>query len=416
LTPALTRKVTSGPGLNSAAHRAWLGSHARQLLAFYAGSADRDGGGFGILGDTGLRIPGPKHAYRTARMTYCFALGVLLGHEQCAELVSHGLSALRTIFHDDRSGGWFATVSADGREVVTPGKQTYAHAFVLLAASAAAQAGFGCDDLLGEATELFDTRLYDRDARLCLDSFDRDWRHCDPYRGMNANMHAVEALLVAHAATGDEARLRCAADIAGRLIDFAAASRWRIPEHFTADWDPVPDYNRDRPADKFRPFGATPGHSLEWARLLLQLRLAGCGPSARLLAAAQALFARALADAWDADRCGFAYTVDWDGREVIDLRLHWPLAEAIGAAQYLSDATGQAMYASWYDTFWAVARHRFIDRRNGSWQHELSTDGTASSTICSGRPDLYHALTATISGIAGPSPSLPLRLREPGAR
>ena len=391
-------------------HAAWLRSHACELLAFYAGSADRDGGGFGILSDTGLRIPGPKHAYRTARMTYCFALGVLLGREQCAEFVRHGLSALRTIFHDDRSGGWFATLSPDGREVLIADKQTYAHAFVLLAASAATQAGFECGDLLKESTDLFDTRLFDSGARLCVDSFDRDWERCDPYRGINANMHAVEAFLVAHAATGDAERLRCAAGISERLIDFAAASRWRIPEHFTEGWDPIPDYNRERPADKFRPFGVTPGHGLEWARLLLQLRLTGCGKPARLLAGAEALFGRALADAWDADKCGFAYTVDWHGNEVVDLRLHWPLTEAIGAALYLSDATRQATYASWYDKFWALARRCFIDGRNGSWQHELAADGTASSTICTGRPDLYHALNATVSSLVGPSPSLASRL------
>ena len=47
---------------------------------------------------------------------------------------------------------------------------------------------------------------------------------------------------------------------------------WRLPEHFTADWTPLPDYNRDRPADPFRPYGVTVGHQFEWARLALHLR------------------------------------------------------------------------------------------------------------------------------------------------
>ena len=41
---------------------------------------------------------------------------------------------------------------------------------------------------------------------------------------------------------------------------------WRLPEHFTADWTPLPDYNRDHPADPFRPYGVTVGHQFEWAR------------------------------------------------------------------------------------------------------------------------------------------------------
>ena len=47
---------------------------------------------------------------------------------------------------------------------------------------------------------------------------------------------------------------------------------WRLPEHFTAEWEPLPDFNRDRPADPFRPYGVTVGHQFEWARLCLHLR------------------------------------------------------------------------------------------------------------------------------------------------
>ena len=30
---------------------------------------------------------------------------------------------------------------------------------------------------------------------------------------------------------------------------------WRLPEHFTSDWVPLPEFNRDHPADPFRPYG-----------------------------------------------------------------------------------------------------------------------------------------------------------------
>ena len=33
-----------------------------------------------------------------------------------------------------------------------------------------------------------------------------------------------------------------------------------------AQWQALPDYNIDNPADPFRPFGKTPGHAFEWAR------------------------------------------------------------------------------------------------------------------------------------------------------
>ena len=39
------------------------------------------------------------------------------------------------------------------------------------------------------------------------------------------------------------------------MIEFARRSDWRIPEHFTADWTPLPDFNVDNPGDQFKPYG-----------------------------------------------------------------------------------------------------------------------------------------------------------------
>ena len=239
-----------------------------------------------------------------------------------------------------------------------------------------------------------------------MDSWDRGWTEPDSYRGMNANMHAVEACLSAYFATGRPSFLRRAQSICARLISFAAAAQWRVPEHFTADWTPLPGYHADRPADGFRPFGSTPGHGVEWARLLLQLRLIPGGDPDGLLAAATALFGRAVADGWDAARCGFAYTVDWQGAEVSSQRLHWPLCEAIGAARYLHAATGQPEYAGWYATFWTVAERCFADRQGGSWWHELGPDGQPAATIWGGKSDLYHVLNALLCGLLPPVPTL----------
>jgi mannose/cellobiose epimerase-like protein (N-acyl-D-glucosamine 2-epimerase family) len=216
----------------------------------------------------------------------------------------------------------------------------------------------------------------------------------------------VEAFLAAYCATRQTAYLRRAEAISGRLISFAAAQQWRIPEHFTADWRPLPDYNSGRPDDGFRPFGATPGHGLEWARLLLQLRLVPQSEAGGLLAAATELFQRAVADGWDSSRCGFAYTVDWQGREVSSQRLHWPLAEAIGAARYLGAATGQPGYANWHATFWRVADRCFIDRQGGSWWHELDTEGRPARTIWPGKSDLYHVVNALLLSLLPPGPAV----------
>jgi sulfoquinovose isomerase len=398
----------------SPAHADWLRGQVSEILDFCAAAADWQGGGFDGLTTTGRRLPGPKQLYVTARMTYGFALGAMLGRPGCEELAQHGLRALRTIFHDDSDGGWFAELSDDGREVRVARKETYAHAFVLLAASTATQAGLPAADLEQEATQIFDRRLYEESAQLCVDSWDRGWEVPDSYRGMNANMHTVEAFLSAYSATAQPAFLQRARAISQRLIGFAAASQWRIPEHFSPDWEPLPDYNADRREDRFRPFGATPGHGIEWARLLLQLRLIPASDRDGLLAAATALFGRAVANAWDPSRCGLAYTVDWQGQEVSSQRLHWPLAEGLGAARYLRAATGRAEYADWYAAFWQVADRCFRDRQGGSWWHELGPDGRPGATIWVGKPDLYHILNALLLSLLEPAPTTAAAVEAPG--
>ena len=80
-------------------------------------------------------------------------------------------------------------------------------------------------------------------------------------------MHAAEAFLAVGDATGDPAWHRRALRIVERLVrGVARAHGWRLPEHFDAQWRPVPAYNEDRPRDPFRPYGVTPGHALEWSR------------------------------------------------------------------------------------------------------------------------------------------------------
>ena len=247
----------------------------------------------------------PKELWINARLVHCFALGSLLGHPGCAALTEHGLAALRQLFHDPANGGWYWSATADGPADAR--KQTYGHAFVLLAASTAAQAGFGTGDLIAEASELLATRFFEAGPGLYVEGWDRAWTTCEDYRGQNPNMHLVEAFMAAAEATGDHRFIDRATPIAERIIgQFAAADGWRIPEHYTASWRPQPGFHRDQPRDILRPYGYTPGHSLEWARLLVQLRaLAGAQAGAGhdwMLDAARHLFGRAVADGWDAGR------------------------------------------------------------------------------------------------------------------
>ena len=47
-----------------------------------------------------------------------------------------------------------------------------------------------------------------------------------------------------------------------------------------------------------------------------------------------------------------------------------------------------------------------IAEEHGSWAHELSPDNTPSATVWAGKPDIYHALQATLIPRLPLTPSL----------
>ena len=388
--------------LSSPAHHRWLEQETDRLLDF--GRAARlASGGFGWLDTSGRVEEGrPTELWITCRMTYVFSLGALLGRPGCGALVDHGLAALDGLFRDAEHGGWFATVG-DGAGAQAQEKGAYPHAFVILSTASAAAAGRpGARELLDEALEVSLRHFWDDDAGMVVESWDRAFTVSEPYRGVNANMHTVEAYLAAADVTGDVAWLERAARIVERVVhELAAGNDWRIPEHFDADWQPLMDYNADTPAHPFRPYGATVGHWLEWARLTLHTRaaLAAAGRPAPdwMLQDATALFDASVAEGWHADGTpGFVYTVDWDGAPVVRERMHWVLCEALGAAAALWSVTGEERFDEWYRTWWDYAAEHLLDREGGSWWHELDADQQVSRTVWAGKADLYHAVQATL--------------------
>ena len=66
----------------------------------------------------------------------------------------------------------------------------------------------------------------------------RDFTILDDYRGLNANMHTVEAFLAVADATGNETYRWRAGRIIDHVLTWANHNDWRIPEHFRKDWTP----------------------------------------------------------------------------------------------------------------------------------------------------------------------------------
>ncbi|WP_238999313.1 AGE family epimerase/isomerase [Segeticoccus rhizosphaerae] len=375
-----------------------LATRREDLLRFAAGSVHREGG-FAWLDQSGrAELDRPVEAWITCRMTHVFALAALQADRAAPALLDHGVRALRGRLRDPQFGGWFASVDADGP--VLADKRAYEHAFVLLAASSATAAGH--EDgaaLLEDAIAMFEQRFWREQDGLVVDVWDRSWTDLEDYRGVNANMHTVEALLAVHDVTGERRWLSRAHRIVERVVHgFARDHGWRLPEHFTASWRPRLDYHRDQPAHPFRPYGVTIGHLLEWSRLALHLRAAlGSEAPGWLLEDARALFARAVADGWHVDGAdGFVYTTDFEAEPVVRDRLHWVVAEGIAAAWTLAEVTDDDDYLRWYGRLWDYADSFLIDQDRGSWHHELDPQNRPADSVWSGKPDVYHAYQAAL--------------------
>ncbi len=393
---------------------AWLAAQTDRLLGFGPDAAVA-GGGFAYLDDDGRPdVDRPVELWISCRMTHVHALGHLLGRKESTALVDHGVASLQGRLRDHEHDGWWARVGPNGP--LTTAKTAYEHAFVVLAASSATAAGRpGAAALLDDALAVLLGRFWDDDAGMVVEEWDRTWTTLDGYRGLNAAMHTVEALLAAADVVGrDDLRARAGRVVTRVVRDLGPAHEWRLPEHFDADWRPLLDYHRDRPADPFRPAGATVGHWLEWARLTLYLRAAtGDDAPGWMLEHAVALADAAVREGWAVDSAdGFVYTVDFDGRPIVRQRMHWVLAEAVAAAAALHAATGEPRWADLHARWWAYAEQHLIDRNRGSWHHELAPDNTPDARTWPGKPDLYHALGATLAPRLPLTPTTSVALRD----
>ena len=391
---------TGGPRfVERPVHRHWLMSQALSLFDLFQIPAFNPRGGFFTLGDDGTPNPArpgrsgvERQLHDTSRMVHCFSVAHLLGLPGADRIVDHGLRFLWERHRDGANGGYFWSV--DDERATTPAKQAYGHAFVLLAASSAKVVGHpDADRLLGDVTEVLLSRFWDAAAGATTEDYTADWRPMGDYRGQNSNMHLTEALMAGFEATGDGRYLGMAESVAALIIDRHAREQgWRVAEHFDASWRVDRDYAGD---PMFRPRGTTPGHALEWSRLLIQLWELGGRRHGWMRDAAKALFLKTVEVGWDRAVGGFYYTLGWDDRPDQADRYWWPCAEGICAAAALGSVD--------------------LDRRLGGWIPELDSTLAPVNRVFVGKPDLYHAVQACIIPLLPADGSITRGLRGRGS-
>jgi mannose/cellobiose epimerase-like protein (N-acyl-D-glucosamine 2-epimerase family) len=398
-------------------HRQWLLKQADGLYDFFQYRAVNPKGGFFDLNATGAPLQ-PENPVRgihaSARMVHCFAIGHLLGRPGCGDIIDHGMTYLWENHRDTQHDGYFWQVDDNGP--VDSSKQGYGHAFVLLAASSAKVVGHPlADAMLADVTEVLQTRFWEEKHGAINEEFNRDWSPIEAYRGQNSNMHLTEALMAAYEVTGERSYLDKAERIADLIINRCArALDFRVPEHFDDNWTLNKDY---RGNEMFRPSGSTPGHWLEWARLILQLWVLGDRKHDWMPLAAQSLFVQSMALGWDRQQGGFFYTLDWDNVPAKTEKLWWPMCEAAGAAHFLNEnLPADAFYEDSYRKIWSTISNRFIDHKNGGWHEELTENLVPANTLFPGKGDIYHALQACLIPLFPADGSLTKVITEKGAR
>lgn len=360
----------------------WLTDELVKVLEFYyptCTETEYDGFCAQLDEETGeVYDAASRHLVASSRFVVNFSLGHQYdGPDWCQSMVSRGVDFLHDAHRDPETGGYDWLL--EGTDPVDQTRICYGHAFVLLAYARAFEAGIDkAETHLTEVSDLLLERFWEPEYHLFKSEYSADWGREDEYRGQNANMHACEAMLATYEATDKQRYLDYAHRIARTLcVDLATTTDGLLWEHYTEDWTHDMDYNRNTPADQFRPWGYQPGHHSEWAKLLAILNRHTTTDWA--LPRAEELFTAAVEYGWDEEYGGFYYTFSPDGDPIVSDKYGWPVAEAIGAAAALHERTGRDRYRTWYDRLWTYAK-RILVAPGRNWYQKCTRENTPYET------------------------------------
>ncbi|WP_445505636.1 AGE family epimerase/isomerase [Niallia sp. 03091] len=362
---------------------AWLKQQIEAILRFYYPRCiDTKNGGYYqcFLDDGTICDFQTKSLIGTARFIYIFSTGAMIGHASwCIPVIEHGLAFLQKYHLDKEYGGFFWLLN--GKKASDPSKRTYGHAFALLAAAKAYQAGVkSAYPLLDFIYDVAETYFFEPKYQLYLDEFDRDWSNPSPYRGQNANMHMCEAMIAAYEATSEEKYLKKAYILAKNVTRLTSQSSGMIWEHYDSTWTIDWSYNETNPSLKeFRPEGFIFGHSIEWSKLLLMLERHHS--EQWMVTKSVELYNLAFKKGSDPLYGGIYYSLSIDGK-ILDADKHyWVMAESFGASALLAKKLQSPDYQHNYDTLFSYAWMHFVDKKHGGWFQLLNRENQKYSNI-----------------------------------
>ena len=306
-----------------------------------------------------------------------------------------GVGGLAGRLRDSASGGWLSSIDAAGES--PDEKACYTHAFVVLAASSGAVAGLSgaLRDLLTEALDIWDQQFFDDAGNV--------------RRLLEPRLHPPRRLPRSQwqYARGRSLVGRCGCDrgswVGARVLwESLAGWRWSSPSR-TPGGSPNTSLRAGSHSSSTTGIAPTTSSSRMGPRSDTAWNGRDCcciwrppwGTGCSL--AAEALFDRAVVDGWAVDGAdGFIYTTDWDGTPVVRDRMHWVVAEAIAAAAALRRRTGDDRYSDLAATWWGTPSATCSIGRTAPGTISLDATNHVIETVWPGKPDLYHAVQATV--------------------
>jgi mannose/cellobiose epimerase-like protein (N-acyl-D-glucosamine 2-epimerase family) len=323
----------------------------------------------------------PRRVFVQARQIYCFAKAAEIGwYPQGREIALQGLEHLLTKAKSpDGRPGFVHTLAHDG-SVLDPRRDTYDHAFVLLALSSVY--ALGRDAQVRSEIDALCSYL-DSQLRSPHGGFLEGWPASMPRR-QNPQMHLFEAMIAAFDATHDTVFQNRAGDFfALFLANLYDKQKKVLGEYFEDDWS------------RIEPVSVEPGHQAEWVWLLKGFeRITGC-PTGRFRAE---LLASALRYRDEATGC----LVD-EGTAAGEIKRHsrrlWPQTEIAKAwiAQAEAGEAGAADEAR--AALSRLQRHYLRHPVAGGWYDQFDREGNSLiATIPAS--SFYHVLCAVVEAEA----------------
>lgn len=374
----------------------FITDHCRSILKFYDERVvDETGGYFQNFRDDGSTFNESfRHLVSNARivMNYCWA-GKFFDNDNYLEIARHGLEYVEQVHWQPAIRGYAWLL--DNHEPIDLTQHAYGYAFVLMMYAAARKARIIFDDSkILNLYELIESKFWQSDFGLYADEISLSGT-LSPYRGQNSNMHMCEAMIACFEATGNTLFIDRAKLIASNIVNRQASlTDDLVWEHFTEDFKPDWEYNKDDPKNIYRPWGFQPGHQTEWSQLLVLINK--YAPEAWLIERAKNLFDRAFNISWDVEYGGLFYGFAPDGSICDSDKYFWVQSESLAAAAMLYEVTDESKYLENYLELWRYSWAYFVDHEYGAWLWLLrqNNEPYSDQKSVSGAKCDYHTIGA----------------------